>query len=200
MTSRPSPRIATWLLQRCLRGRHAESLVGDLLELHQGGKSRWWYWRQVLAAVGADVVDAVRASGRSLVVAVLVGWCAILLWRETNEVLIAHIGDLYGWLRHAGVDRGESYFLVWLLGALLRFLFFVASGWLVARVNARHPALAIAVFVASVFLISVPWHQVRLPWHYAVWLVHYGMAVAGIAAGAWLAARQRQHHSMITGS
>lgn len=191
MTSRPPPRIATWLLQRCLHGRHAESLVGDLLELHQEGRSRWWYWRQVLAAVGAEVADAVRASGRSLIVAVVVGWCAILLWRELNAVLIAHIGDVYWFLRHAGVDPGEGYFLVWILGALLRFIFYVASGWLVARVNARHPALAMAIFVASVFLITVPWQQVRLPWHYAVWLVHYVMAVAGIVAGAWLATRRR---------
>jgi hypothetical protein len=79
MTSRPPPRIATWLLQRCLRGRHAESLVGDLLELHQEGRSRGWYWRQVLAAIGADVVDAVRASGRSLIIAVVVGWAGAWL-------------------------------------------------------------------------------------------------------------------------
>src|SRR5690348_10856004 len=121
MTSQPPPRLATWLLQRCLHGRHAESLIGDLFELYQGGRSRGWYWRQVLAAIFADIVDAARASGRSLIAAVVVGWIAILLWREINAVLVSHIGDVYWLLRRLGVDRGESYFLVWLSGALLRF-------------------------------------------------------------------------------
>lgn len=93
--------------------------------------------------------------------------------------------------------------IAWSLGALLRFAFYVASGWLVARVNARHPALAVAIFAASVLLIAVPWQQIRLVEPYvidATWLVHYGLAWAGIFAGAWLANRRRQRYSMITGS
>ncbi|GFE87567.1 hypothetical protein [Steroidobacter agaridevorans] len=198
MTSRPPPRIATWLLQRCLRGRHAESLVGDLLELHEQGKSRGWYWRQVLAAVGTDVADAARASGRSLIVAVVVGWCAILLWRELNAVFIAYSGDIFWSLRRAGMDRSDGLLIAWGLGALMRFVCFIASGWLVARLNVRHPALAVAVFAASVLLIPVPWQQIRLP--YAMWPVHYGMALAGIVAGAWLAGRRRRRYSITTGS
>jgi hypothetical protein len=203
MTSRPPPRIATWLLQRCLQGRHAASLIGDLLELYQQGRSRGWYWRQVLTAIVADIVDAARASGRSLIVAVAAGWVAIVLWRELNAVFIAYTGDIFWSLRRSGVHRPEGLLIAWGLGALLRSVCYVASGWLVARVNARHPALAVSIFAASVLLIPVPWQQIRMVEPYAIdamWPVHYGMALVGIFAGAWLASRRRQRYSMITGS
>lgn len=201
MTSRPPPRVATWLLQRCLRGRHAESLAGDLLELHQEGRSRWWYWREVLTAIFADHVNALRASGRSLGLALLVGGGAILVWRALNATFIAHSGEIYWSLRAASVDRSEGLWIVWGLGALLRFVCFVASGWLVARSSTRHPLLAPAVFAASVFAVPVPWEQVRVLEDGAVlWLAHHATALVGIFVGARLACRSRQRYSMITGS
>jgi hypothetical protein len=188
------------LLQRCLRGRHAESLVGDLLELHGEGRSTWWYWRQVLNAIVADRVNAVRASGRSLSKSLLVGGCAILVWRALNATFIAHSGDIYWSLRAASVDRTEGLFIVWGLGALLRFVCFILSGWLVARVSNRQPMLAVAVFAASVLLIPVPWQQIRMFEPDVMWPIHYGTALGGILVGAWLALRSRQRYSMITGS
>ena len=199
MTSRPPPRMATWLLQRCLRGRHAESLIGDLLELHQAGKSNGWYWRQVLSAMSANFVEALRASGRALILSIVMGWVAILLWRELNSVFIAYSDDIYGALRRASVARDERLLIIWSLGALLRFVSFIAIGWLVARLNSRHPALAVAMFVASVLLFPAPWEQVRVLEDGLHRLAYYALALAGIFVGARLARRQ-QSHSMITGS
>lgn len=199
MTSRPPPRIATWLLQRCLRGRHAESLLGDLLELHQAGKSNGWYWRQVFSAISANFVEALRASGRALILAIVMGWAAIFLWRELNSVFIAYSDDIYGALRRASVARDERLLIIWSLGALLRFVSFVAIGWLVARLNTRHPTLTVAMFVASALLLPVPWEQVRVLEHGLHRLAYYAIALAGIFAGTWRARRQ-QPHSMITGS
>lgn len=199
MTSRPPPRLATWLLQRCLRGRHTEALIGDLSELHQQGKSNGWYWRQALTAIAANGAAAVRASGRALVVAIVIGWVAILLWRELNSIFIAYSDDLYRALRRASVARDERLLIVWTLGALLRFVCFVAIGWLVARVSVRQRTLALAVFVGSVLLLPVPWEQVRVLEHGLHRFAYYAIALAGMFAGTWLA-RRRQPYSMTTGS
>jgi len=50
MNSPRPPLLATWML-RLVIGPHSESLEGDLLEGWRSGRSRAWYWRQVLVAV-----------------------------------------------------------------------------------------------------------------------------------------------------
>ena len=75
---RPLPALATTLLLRL--GPGDESFAGDLAEEYAAGRSRAWYWRQVLALgviVGAVVMEevqypservagtGVRCSGRS---------------------------------------------------------------------------------------------------------------------------------------
>jgi hypothetical protein len=45
------PRVAHWLLERCTSGSQRESLIGDMLEQHQRGRSATWYWRQTITAI-----------------------------------------------------------------------------------------------------------------------------------------------------
>jgi hypothetical protein len=45
------PKLATWLLERLSSGCHRESLEGDLFEEYAGGRTRFWYWRQVIIAI-----------------------------------------------------------------------------------------------------------------------------------------------------
>jgi hypothetical protein len=51
VTNTIPPRIATWLLERFGPGYRNESLVGDILEEYQQGRTRGWYWRQTLVAI-----------------------------------------------------------------------------------------------------------------------------------------------------
>ena len=46
-----APAIATRLLERTCSGPQHESVTGDLLEQYQLGRSRLWYWWQVLLIV-----------------------------------------------------------------------------------------------------------------------------------------------------
>jgi hypothetical protein len=46
---RERPKLATRLLTRF--GARSPGLVGDLLETYESGRSRWWYWRQIIAAI-----------------------------------------------------------------------------------------------------------------------------------------------------
>lgn len=194
MTSRPPPKVATWLLQKFLYGRHVESVLGDLMQLYRQGRSRAWYWNQVLRAILAGTVEGMRANGRSLMTALIVGWAVILLWRELNAVFIHGSGDIYWSLRahmHAAEAtpdvRSKALFMVWGLGALLRSVSFGVSGWLAARLNARCPRLAVIVLAASVAMWPVAWHQLRVLEGSMQWLAHYGTALLGIFVGGWIA-------------
>jgi hypothetical protein len=51
VTNTVPPRIATWLLERFGPDYRNESLVGDILEEYQQGRTRAWYWRQAIVAI-----------------------------------------------------------------------------------------------------------------------------------------------------
>jgi hypothetical protein len=51
MNLRKPPKLATWLLQQLGSGYHTDSLAGDLIEQFARGRSRSWYWWQVLIAI-----------------------------------------------------------------------------------------------------------------------------------------------------
>jgi hypothetical protein len=51
MIERVPPALASWLLEHWGSAYHGESLAGDLIEQYQEGRSRGWYWKQVIAAI-----------------------------------------------------------------------------------------------------------------------------------------------------
>ena len=53
MKRRSPPRLAVLLLNRF--GPQDEVLAGDLVEEFESGRSRWWFWQQVLTAVTSEV-------------------------------------------------------------------------------------------------------------------------------------------------
>jgi hypothetical protein len=68
MNSAKPPRLAAWILQEFGPELNQEALAGDLNEAFQQGRSKAWYWRQVLAAIRW------RRLIRPLLASALIGW------------------------------------------------------------------------------------------------------------------------------
>jgi hypothetical protein len=101
MINREPPRIAVWLLKRWASPYQRESLVGDLLEMYRAGRSRAWYWRQVITALilarARPALSPRTAFGTGLM-------------RLVNALLLAGIIALgIGSLTQADTTRIDSY-------------------------------------------------------------------------------------------
>lgn len=108
MTRPAPPRLASWLLERFAFGPQRESLVGDIVEQYQQGRSSMWYQRQTLAAVFIGSVTRVRAHPlralRALVLAVTVpmffvaaGWLFMLDIPSHNWLTISFNLGVFGY-------------------------------------------------------------------------------------------------------
>ena len=88
------PELANWLLAKFVPGERRESMIGDLIEQHQRGRSSAWYWRQTVGAIATSFAAGVWQH-KSLVVSV--------------TLLSACLGDLYTfsrvWTLVGRVDR-----------------------------------------------------------------------------------------------
>jgi hypothetical protein len=67
LTTREVPPVATWLLTQFVTGNLRESLLGDLFEEYQAGRTVGWYWRETLAALFVSMRISLRSNvGRLL--------------------------------------------------------------------------------------------------------------------------------------
>jgi hypothetical protein len=102
MNNREPPRMAVWLLKQWASPYRREALLGDLLEMYRGGRSRTWYWRQVVAAL-----VLARARALQLPPGTSAGTA---LWRLVNALLLAGIIALgIGSLTQADTTRIDSH-------------------------------------------------------------------------------------------
>jgi hypothetical protein len=101
MNNREPPKMAVWLLRRWASPYQRDSLLGDLLEMYRAGRSRLWYWRQVIAALILARARALRSlPGTSFGTALL---------RLVNALLLAGIIALgVGSLTEADTTRIDS--------------------------------------------------------------------------------------------
>ena len=57
-------------------------IAGDLLEEYQQGRSRLWYWREVIVAILTGTWSEVKQHSLSLLGAIAMGWILDLAWHS----------------------------------------------------------------------------------------------------------------------
>ncbi len=177
------PSLATRLLESLVPQRTSEPLLGDLTEQYTCGRSRTWYWWQVILALVISAGREVRTRKLQAIRAVVVGYL-------TGASLCYFTTSLVG--RFVGGYMGvyTTYYLVFLP---LAFFSAAASGWTVRRSHPRAMVLIWAGFwvVASVVAFAVyAWLPIsdRMPAPVLVFFVVVDFIIAPLgvlAGGLW---------------
>ena len=89
------PRLAMLLLDRL--APPDEELAGDLVEEYQSGRSRAWFWRQVLIAIAVGAARSARIQSRRTVGAILVGWFLSAVGEVAFARAIESLADAVVW-------------------------------------------------------------------------------------------------------
>ena len=131
------PAVATKLVESLVAERTSEALLGDLIEEYEGGRSRTWYWRQVILALVISAGREVRTRKLQAVSAVVVGYVTgASLFYFTTQLAARFVG-------------GYTAYLVFLP---LAFVSAAASGWILRR---SHPRAMVLIFSGFCIVASV---------------------------------------------
>lgn len=153
MTPRRPPVLAKTLLEWVDPANDA--LHGDLLEEFAAGRSRLWYWRQVLGATGIAISRPIHAHGLSGLEPAMLG-LIMLFMLGFYVVFIVNVTD---WLlRFEGVyvfSRVPAWLARWPVVAPLLAL---SAGWVAGRVisaGGDHRLARIVGFGAATMLCAI---------------------------------------------
>jgi hypothetical protein len=148
--SRKPPKLATALLNGFTA--HDGALAGDLLERYRSGQSLWWYWRQVIAIIGASTSSEVRRHPTITMRAIALGFAFTWLMRRYVIWDLMHYDE---WLFSTGLVRWlyvHDYSLpvsaIWPATAVLYGL----SGWIVGRASRESAGIVLLYVAAGEFL------------------------------------------------
>jgi hypothetical protein len=209
MMARRPPRLADRLLRRLASGPKQQSLIGDLHEQYQSGRTTAWYWRQTVRAIAVSTVWDIRQHPLLAIRAVVLTYVFLVPW-------VFFTGYMYGttklWmgdqifskitpvplavvLEDAWNLYAAPLLIAWCLGWGL-------VGWLIASLQPQ--SRAGMTFVA--FCATLPWAvqysrsliwtvaYISLPMYLTVPMIaHYSVVLVGLpvslVCGSVLAAR-----------
>jgi len=175
------PALATKLLESLVPLRTSEALLGDLIEQYQSGRSRSWYWRQVILALVISAGREARTRKLQAIRALIVGYLcgASLCYFSTSAA-----GKFLGPYTVVGA---------YLLFLPLAFISAAISGWILSRTHSRPMVLVFAIFgvIASLVALAVyalfPGDRMPLPMPVVTWAVtlaiNFIIAPLGVLAG-----------------
>ena len=158
------PSVATWMLEHMTVN---EALAGDLLEDFRSGRSRGWYWRQVLGAIAIRCMREIRGHANVMLFAALwsmlaPAWLLVIGNTEERFNFSARIWQMdWPWstVCDVGLLLGASVLFIWVGAALYLIPHLLATKNLRIRpllkgILASLPAL-IALWAALVVLPKI---------------------------------------------
>jgi hypothetical protein len=159
---------AEWLLERFGIPQRDESLMGDLTEEYNAGRSGFWLLRQIVNAIATTVAHDIKHHWLLTARAVAMGWT---LWFGCARIVsyFSLVGRPVLWSRIEGI----VIFTLW-----PAFI-----GWLVARAHRAEQAAVVLAYAASLAIydvcyIAIQWPAInRLPGGYfpGWWEVQIGV-------------------------
>jgi hypothetical protein len=125
--------------------------MGDVMEEYREGRSRAWYWRQVLTAIVMSAYREIHSHGLLALRAVATGWAIIFLYRfffRASAEMAFH-----------RLEPGQG-FLNWTFVHVYWYVIYTPvlalGGWMVARLHRQHQMAMVLAFAASKVLTFVP--------------------------------------------
>ena len=149
---RKHPALATGLLIRL--GPQDEAFIGDLAEEYERGRSRAWYWRQVLSAVVLTAVRQIGTHPMRALAAVGVGWATTLLifFVLGDRAAEGLAGWFWNWDRQTAYRTNE-----WrpftLTASFVSYTGFGLSALAVVRLHRRAAGPMLIAYAASMLLV-----------------------------------------------
>jgi hypothetical protein len=146
------PTMATSILKRFAM---ADALVGDLAEEYRRGRSRAWYWRQVLAAVVMTSAREIGGHKLNAVRAIATGWAVLLL---TFNFLGDRVANglayrIWGWTRPMGYSSAYVWQPFHITAAFVSYAGFGLSAWVVVRLQREHALPMLLAYLVSVVVV-----------------------------------------------
>ena len=147
--SRP-PFIAAWLLDRFGADPQLDAIAGDLIEEYRLGRSRFWYWREVITAMIAGVWAGFRDHTMVVLRAFAIGsvltYVTVWIIGPFEASLIApYIALVVPRLYESGI----------VMGMLIGGPWCCLTGWIVARFAYRCRIPAVVGFAMSFLLLGL---------------------------------------------
>jgi hypothetical protein len=154
MRSRP-PAVAAWLLGHLQSGCCSEHIIGDLTEAYQSGRSRVWYWKQVLAAIFFSFCQEIMAHPVLALRALATGWAT---WYLIRYGAVRSLVPLTRRLLQTSGFPFSPFGLAW---TAISLVLLAGNGWIVARLHRPHRTGMVLLFAASVLVLDL---SRGLPW------------------------------------
>lgn len=164
---RKPPSLATRIFERL--GPDDDALFGDLLEEYGRGRSRAWYWSQVLASVALSASRRTTADPLRALAVLGSGWLGViaLFFALGNFATLAILRNGFGWTPPVGGGGGlEVWWPLHASGAAVSCLGFALAALAVVRVDGGRWASMLAPFLLSLLPAQAAIHAAQ--WHLAV--------------------------------